>query len=59
MKPSTKNQATGLAKSVAGKVKEVTGKSVGNPRLQAEGQAQKIEGKTQQKVGEIQKVLGS
>ena len=59
MKSSTKNQATGLAKSVAGKVKEVTGKTVGNPRLEAAGKAQKIEGKTQQKVGEIQKVLGS
>lgn len=59
MKPSTKNQATGLAKSAAGKIKEVTGKTVGNPRLQAEGKAQKIEGKTQRKVGEIQKVLGS
>jgi uncharacterized protein YjbJ (UPF0337 family) len=59
MKPSTQNQATGLAKSVAGKVKEVTGKTVGNPRLEAAGKAQKIEGKTQQKIGEIQKVLGS
>ena len=46
-----------MAKSLAGRVKEVTGKAVGNPRLQAEGKAEKVEGQTQKKIGEIKKVL--
>ncbi len=59
MKPSTKDQAAGTAKSLAGKVKEATGKLVGNPRLEAAGKADQVEGRVQKKIGEIEKVLGS
>lgn len=57
MKPSTKNQAAGTAKSIAGKVKATTGKAIGNPRLQARGKADQVEGHLQKKVGQIEKVL--
>ena len=57
MKSSTQDKAEGTAKDIAGSVKEVTGKAVGNPRLQAEGKAEKVEGQTQKKIGEIKKVL--
>ena len=41
-----------------GKVKEKTGKAVNDPNLEAEGQAEKIAGKIQKKVGQVEKVLG-
>jgi len=59
MKPSTQDQATGTAKSIAGKVKAATGKLVGNPRLEAAGKADQVEGRVQKKIGEIERVLGS
>ena len=59
MKTSTQDKAEGIAKNIAGRVKEVTGKAVGNPRLQADGRAEKVEGQIQKKVGEIEKVLGN
>ena len=59
MKSSTQDKAEGTAKNIAGRVKEVTGKAVGNPRLKAEGKAEQVEGQTQKKIGEIKKVLGT
>jgi len=59
MKPSTTDKAQGNAKEVIGTVKQQTGKLVGNERLQKKGQDQKIEGKVQKKVGEIEKVLSA
>jgi uncharacterized protein YjbJ (UPF0337 family) len=59
MKSSTHNQVEGTAKKIAGNVKEVTGKVVGNPRLQAEGKAELVEGQIQKKIGDIEKVLGN
>lgn len=58
MKSSTQNQAAGAAKSITGKVKAATGRFVGNPRLEAEGETDQVEGRVQKKIGEIQKVLG-
>ena len=57
MKSSTKNQATGTAKIAAGKIKETTGKLVGNPRLKAAGQTEQVEGRVQKKIGQIERVL--
>jgi uncharacterized protein YjbJ (UPF0337 family) len=59
MKPSTHDQVAGTTKSLAGKVKEATGKLVGNPRLEAAGKAKQVEGQVQKKIGEIEKVFGS
>ena len=59
MKSSTHDEAEGTAKKIAGSVKETTGKLIGNPKLEAAGKAEKVEGQIQVKVGEIKKVLGS
>jgi uncharacterized protein YjbJ (UPF0337 family) len=59
MKSSTQDKVEGTAKNIAGRVKEVTGKAIGNPRLQADGRVEKVEGQIQKKVGDIKKVLGN
>ena len=41
-----------------GKVKEIVGKLGDNPKLEAEGTNEKITGKVQGKIGQIEKVLG-
>jgi uncharacterized protein YjbJ (UPF0337 family) len=58
MKSSTRDNAEGTARKIAGSIKEAAGKAVGNPRVEAKGRAEKIDGQIQQKVGEIKKVLG-
>ena len=57
MKPSTKDQMEGTMHEVKGKVKEAAGRATGNPDLEDEGQGEKIAGKVQKKVGQIEKVL--
>lgn len=59
MKSSTRDKAEGTAKNIAGSVKVVSGKVLGNPRLQVEGNADQVEGRTQKKIGDIKKVLGN
>jgi len=44
----TKNKAADKAKAVKGKMKKAAGKSVGNPRLEAEGRADQTEGNLKQ-----------
>ncbi len=58
MKPSTKDQADGKFHEVKGKVKEKTGQLTNNPDLEAEGAAEKLAGKIQNKIGRVEKVLG-
>lgn len=58
MKSSLKDKAEGAFHEVKGKVKEVAGKLTDNPKLEAEGTAEKIAGKVQGKIGEVKKVLG-
>lgn len=59
MKSSTQDKAEGTAKNIAGSVKEATGKLIGNPKMEAAGRAEKVEGQVQEKIGDIKKVLGS
>lgn len=59
MKNSTNDKIQGNAKEAAGAVKQQAGKLVGNERLRKEGQDQKVEGKVQKKVGEIEKIFGA
>ena len=40
-----------------GKVKEIAGKLIDNPKLEAKGKAEKIAGKVQKKVSQVKKVL--
>jgi len=58
MKPSTKDQARGRLENLKGKIKEVAGIITGRRKLEAEGKDQKVSGKIQEKVGQVEKVLG-
>jgi uncharacterized protein YjbJ (UPF0337 family) len=57
MKPSTKDQISGKLHELKGKVKEKAGQATNNPDLAAEGQGEKLGGKIQKKVGQIERVL--
>jgi uncharacterized protein YjbJ (UPF0337 family) len=57
MTPSTKDQLEGKFHEVKGKVKEEAGHAVGNPDVEAEGQSEKLAGKVQKKVGQVEKVF--
>jgi uncharacterized protein YjbJ (UPF0337 family) len=48
----------GTFHEVKGQAKEVAGKVSDNPKLEAEGTGEKMDGKIQEKIGEIKKVLG-
>jgi len=48
-----KDQAKGAAKEMAGSMKQAAGKAIGNPRLEAEGAAERVEGKIQKGVGNL------
>lgn len=57
MKDSTKDKAKGKAHEVKGAIKEKVGRATNNPDLEKEGHAEKVGGKVQKKVGDIEKVL--
>jgi len=59
MKQSTKDAATGTFHAVKGTVKETVGRATNNPDLAAEGQDEKIGGKIQKKIGQVETVLGT
>lgn len=59
MKSSTQDKAEGTAKNISGSVKEATGKLIGNPKMEAAGKAEKVDGQIQEKIGEVKKVLGT
>ncbi len=52
-----KDRIIGSAKVVKGDLKEATGKAVGDAKLEAQGKADKIEGKVQNAVGGIKDAL--
>jgi uncharacterized protein YjbJ (UPF0337 family) len=58
MSISTNDQIEGKVHEVKGAVKQTVGQLVGNPNLEAEGQAETLAGKVQTKVGQVEKVLG-
>jgi uncharacterized protein YjbJ (UPF0337 family) len=58
MKSSTRDKAEGTFHEVKGKAKQMAGKIIDNPELEAKGKAEKIAGKVQEKVGKVKKVLG-
>jgi uncharacterized protein YjbJ (UPF0337 family) len=57
MKTGSRDQALGKAHHVKGKIKEMVGKVLDDPGLEAEGKAEKVGGAVQEKVGQIKKVL--
>jgi uncharacterized protein YjbJ (UPF0337 family) len=58
MHSSTHDKVKGTAKEAVGKVKEETGKAIGNPNLQDRGTGEKVAGKVERKVGDVKKVFG-
>jgi len=57
MKNSTKDRMQGGAREMKGKLKEAAGVVTGNRRLQAQGRGEKIAGKVQKKIGQVERVL--
>jgi uncharacterized protein YjbJ (UPF0337 family) len=57
MKPSTEDELKGKAHEVKGAIKETAGKVIGNPKLESGGRGERVAGKIQKKVGEIEKVI--
>jgi uncharacterized protein YjbJ (UPF0337 family) len=58
MKTSTRDKAEGTFHQIKGVVKEVTGKLIDNPKLQAEGVVEKVSGKVQEQVGKCKSIIG-
>jgi len=52
-----KDRVKGSMKQAAGSVKETTGKMLGDEKLEAEGSAEKTEGKIQNAVGGIKDTI--
>lgn len=52
-----KDRLVGSAKVAKGKVKVAVGKAIGDAKLEAAGQADKVEGKVQNAVGGIKDTL--
>jgi uncharacterized protein YjbJ (UPF0337 family) len=57
MEDSTKDKVEGAVHDAKGTVKEKIGRATNNPDLEAEGQDEKVGGKIQKKVGDIEKVF--
>jgi len=57
MKDSTKDQVGGTIHEAKGKIKEQAGKLTNNPALQDRGTDEKVAGKIQKKVGQVEKVF--
>ena len=57
MKSSTQDKVEGSGNQLKGKIKEHTGKAVGNPNLRDEGRADQAAGKVQKKAGDVKKVF--
>ncbi len=58
MKSSRQDQTEGMFHKAKGRVKEVAGELSDNPKLEAEGIAEKMAGTVQEKIGQVKKVVG-
>lgn len=58
MKSSTQDKSEGKWHEFKGKIKQVAGKAVWNRDLEAEGKAENIDGKVQEKIRQIKDVVG-
>jgi uncharacterized protein YjbJ (UPF0337 family) len=57
MKSSTKDEVEGKMHQAKGKAKEVAGKALNNPDLEAEGKIENLSGKAQEMVGDVKRAL--
>ncbi len=55
MKPRTKNEIAVTVHGVKGKMKEKVGQITNHPDLEAEGIGEKMAGKVQKKIGQVEK----
>ena len=58
MRPSTENEIAGKVHEVKGTIKEKVGELTNDPDLEGEGIGEKIAGKVQKKLGQVEKALG-
>lgn len=58
MTQSMKDKIKGTPHEARGTVKEKVGQVTNNPNLTAKGKLEKLAGKAQRKMGQIEKVLG-
>jgi uncharacterized protein YjbJ (UPF0337 family) len=58
MKSGMNDKVQGAFHEAKGKVKEVVGKAIDKPKLEAEGTVEKIDGKIQKQVGKLKTALG-
>jgi uncharacterized protein YjbJ (UPF0337 family) len=58
MKPSTKDEIAGKVHEVKGTIKEKAGELTNDSDLEGEGIGEKIAGKVQKKIGQVEKALG-
>jgi uncharacterized protein YjbJ (UPF0337 family) len=58
MSDSMKDKTEGAAHDAKGTIKEKVGQATNNPNMQDEGTAEKIGGKVQKKVGDVEKAVG-
>ena len=52
-----KNRIAGSAKEIKGAFKQEVGKAIGDPKLETDGNADKIEGKVQNAIGSLKDTL--
>ena len=57
MKSSTKDNAEGKFHQLKGRIKQAAGVLFGNSELEDEGKDEKTDGKIQEKVGQVKKVM--
>ena len=57
MKPSTENEIAGKVHEVKGKIKQKMGRLTNDRDLEGEGIGEKIAGKVQKKIGQLEKVF--
>ena len=53
----TDHETKGTLKQAGGSIKEAAGKLVGNERVEAEGAADRVEGKTEKNVGKVENAV--
>jgi len=57
MKSSTENEVEGDVHQVKGAIKQKVGHVTNNPNLEGDGAGEKVAGKIQNKIGQVQKVM--
>ena len=58
-KSGARDEIEGTAKCVAGKIKEETGKALGNPGLECRGDRDQVDGAIQKEIGKLKRALGN